>query len=92
MPRRRRNPMDLRLAHNWEKIEVTSTDGLNSVTLKKWQCTKCGVTVNGDRESKPGRYIRFEAFRANTLAETIFIHRTSGMLCDEIVTWKVMET
>ena len=93
MPRTRaQRNLDRRLSHNWEKAEFLSTSYDNSFVQEKWQCSKCGVTVKRTSERMPGRYIRFEPFRFQPTGETTFVHRTSGMLCDELVAWQVMES
>lgn len=90
MPRRRRSIHDLPKAHDWESHDRTIREGKNSFTQTVWRCTKCGIILKW-QSKKPDIYARFEPFQANSLAAVTFAKRISGMLCDEVVTWKVME-
>ena len=85
MPRRRRSVHDLPKAHDWEPHERTMRNGENSFTQTVWRCTKCWAVLEW-QSKKPDCYTRFVPFQST------LVKRTSGMTCDECVTWKVMES
>ena len=91
MPSRRRLSKDLPKAHDWEKRERTSVGRFNG--KESWCCTKCGAFVEHFRT--PNRYARFEPFQGRRSKEAVNLVQVTlgpGMLCDEVVTWKVTET
>ena len=65
----------------------TIFDGL-VFTETSWECSKCGCVVK-DKSHKPTIYARFEPVELRSGGISHFAWRRTGMLCDELVAWKV---
>jgi ribosomal protein L37AE/L43A len=88
--RRKRLPTEILKAHDWVFCRETT---IAELLIREWICTKCGVTYGNHR--KPSRYVKYVATTRwiNDIQQEILRPAFGpGMLCDEIVTWKIMET
>jgi hypothetical protein len=85
MPYRHRSPGERIKAHDWQHEPDSAC----------WVCPKCGARVGRgiSRGKKPSIYARFEGyFLPDGTVNMQRIKVGRGMLCDEIITWKVMES
>ena len=78
-------------AHDWQKFGFDQR-------LISWKCSKCGAIILY-QSHKPNRYARFEPLWISSefphmavTPQLVYRPHGPGMLCDEAITWKVMES